>query len=96
MPQGLQCFDELGNVTLDVTTRITRLIGRVEGGSPPGLSGSITVPSEDIGNGNVFFIIDLLTGYGANLAEQTYNKLTISGNTINYSGLVSGFYYGVY
>ncbi|MDT1908420.1 hypothetical protein FPK37_22230, partial [Acinetobacter baumannii] len=48
------------------------------------------------GNGNIFFIIDLLPGYGSNLAEMTCNKLTISGNTINYAGLVTGFYYGVY
>ncbi|AOX95974.1 hypothetical protein KAB08_00986 [Acinetobacter baumannii] len=35
MPQGLQVFDESKNILLDATTRITRLIGRVEGGSPP-------------------------------------------------------------
>ncbi|AEP05440.1 MULTISPECIES: hypothetical protein [Acinetobacter calcoaceticus/baumannii complex] len=96
MPQGLQVFDESKNILLDATTRITRLIGRVEGGSPPGISGSVTIPTDSIGNGNIFFIIDLLPGYGSNLAEMTYNKLTISGNTINYAGLVTGFYYGVY
>jgi hypothetical protein len=36
MPQGLQCFDENGNIILDVTGRITRVLGRFNTGTSPG------------------------------------------------------------
>lgn len=40
MPQGLQCFDEDGNVILDVTNRITKYIGQQYTGV---VAGSISV-----------------------------------------------------
>lgn len=39
MPQGLQCFDEHGNIVVDVTDRLTKILGSFE---THGRNGSIT------------------------------------------------------
>lgn len=39
MPQGLQIFDSNGNMTLDVTDRLTRILGEFQTGT---VDGSIT------------------------------------------------------
>ena len=52
MPQGLQVFDEHGNITIDVTDRLTQVIGIIRITSPVG---SIDVDVD--GNRKLFYTI---------------------------------------
>lgn len=75
VPQGLQVFDKNGNITIDVTDRLTQVVGIY---TIPRTSreGSITVPN--IGNNKVWFTFNI---------KGTYNIpyiIWIDNDTIRY------------
>ncbi|SDL92717.1 hypothetical protein SAMN04488502_1011200 [Dendrosporobacter quercicolus] len=98
--QGLQCWDANGNLTLDLTDRLTRVLGEFKTGT---VNGSIT--DANIANGTPW-ILNL--SMGRNIAEQEkifdilINGSTISWTFTNYSSSFPGtaisrkFIYGVY
>lgn len=51
MPQGLQVWDANGVLTLDITTRLTRLVGSITTGV---VDGSYTIPFE---TGSPFIVV---------------------------------------
>lgn len=53
MGLGMQVFDAAGNLLIDVTTRLSRVIGTI--GIPAGSSGSIAVPNA--GQGAIWYAI---------------------------------------
>lgn len=93
MPQGIQAWDANGVMTLDVTDRLTRIIGVVTVPSGTLSSGSVTVPS-NFYQGNQVFAQMLVTELIPQAAA--YGSLTISGPTITYTNLRNGFIYGVF
>lgn len=94
MPAGLQAWDAAGNLTVDLTTRLSRVVGVVfaAGGS----SGSVTV---DASLGTPWAI-----PVPRNFPVGSCHKITISGGTISWApntGVASqqtdaDIYYGVY
>lgn len=92
MPQGLQVWDSAGNLTLDVTNRLTKIIGRII--TTPNGSGAVTVPS-DIG-GSVWFSCQ--PNYKRILSQPYPPNVTISDRTITWSGGQQAIVieYGVY
>lgn len=63
MPQGLQCWDASGNLTVDITTRLTRVLGSQTIAS--GASGTIT--HAGFSTGTIWFLLfagsSTATGY---------------------------------
>lgn len=86
MPQGLQVWDAAGNLKLDVSTALTRVLGAFDTpifqptASSGAVSGSITDPSLLLGK--PFFLCRRGPGY------QNYGTLvphvTFSGDTLNW------------
>jgi len=77
---GLRVRDASGNVLVDISTRILRLVGTVQTGTT---NGSITVP--DDASGTVFF---MLTGQDRSVTNSGYAeipKVTLSGRTISWT-----------
>lgn len=93
MPQGLQAWDSNGVLTLDVTDRLTRIIGVVNVPSGSIVSGSVTVPSQFY-QGNQVFAQMLVTELIPQ--AEAYGTLSINGPTITYTNLRSSFIYGVF
>lgn len=75
VPQGIQVFDKNGNITIDVTDRLTQVVGIY---TIPRTSseGSITVPN--IGNNKVWFAFNIKDAY--NIPYLIW----IDNNTIRY------------
>lgn len=92
---GIRCKDSNGKVTLDLTDRITRILGRVTVDTVNGSSGTINIPS-DLGGGTAFVLFDAMSTNWQRVNNRQYNSVSISGNTINYSNCISSFYYGMY
>lgn len=92
---GLICRDAQGNVTLNITDRLTRIIGRITVDTVNGTSGTVTIPSE-YGGGSAFVIFDAITTSWVKVDQKQYNQVSINGNTINYTNCISSFYYGMY
>lgn len=96
MPQGLQVRDASGILTLNITDRLTRILGRVEGNTTTPTSGTITIPSDFLAGGDVFFLLSTPTGTWRQVGQDKHNDVSVNGGTITYKNLVSSFYYGVY
>ena len=91
MPQGLQVFDENGNMTLDVTDRLTRVLGEFQTGK---VSGSIT--DSNLSSGIPWYIIKnssdgrgykyapFLITFTSNGASWTFGSGTIVSKNITY------------
>lgn len=77
MPQGLQCWDANGNLILDVTDRLTRVLGEVYTGT----SGSGTIIDNNFLNGTPWYI--------STPSVRTYDpqslQVVITGNTLTWS-----------
>lgn len=97
MAQGLQCWDANGNLTLDLTDRLTRVLGQFETGTT---DGSIT--NEDLATGEPWFFC-----MSDNLVSSNYEKdpltVTVNNTTISWAFDYIGadrvnkkFMYGVY
>lgn len=95
MPQGLQCWDASGNMTLDITDRLTRYLGEVYTGTT---DGSIT--DVNLSTGTPWFVMRDTSNF------ESFNEapctLSISGNTISWTFGSTGartnkkIIYGVY
>lgn len=86
MPTGLQCWDASGNLTVDLTSRMTRLLGYVYQGA-----GSIQEPALAQG---IPFVIPVLNQNGL-MYPENLTVPTISGITVTWGG-AAHFYYGTY
>ena len=56
VPQGLQVFDENGNVVVDTTERITKYLGSF---TVPTDADSGTVANSEIGDGDLWYVIEI-------------------------------------
>ena len=100
MPQGLQVFDENGTLMVDVTTRLTKLLGKFE---TNGVNGSITdarLAGHEHWAAADYDVYPVLFDAEGTCVEP---KITRSGNVISwtYAALPGRsvnhvFYYGVY
>jgi hypothetical protein len=86
MPTGLQCWDASGNLTVDLTSRMTRLLGYVNQGA-----GSLQEPALAQG---IPFVIPVLNQNGL-MYPENLTVPTISGTTVAWGG-AAHFYYGTY
>ena len=75
MGLGMQVFDAAGNIMIDVTTRLSRVIGTA--GIPAGSTSSLTVPNAQ--QGTIWYAI---YGNGGNRYSPI---ITVSGNVISWS-----------
>lgn len=75
MPVGMQVFDGSGNLIIDVTTRLSRIIDSVV--IAAGSTGSINVPNS--GEGTVWYALYTTNG------NRYAPVITISGSTISWS-----------
>ncbi len=104
MPQGLQCRDAGDNLILDVTDRLTRLLGIISTGTT---NGTHTDPelstgdpwwflrcetSEDAYNGSMYPIQVTITANTNTIAWQFNEYLLRPGSTVKSAKI----YYGVY
>lgn len=95
MPVGLQCWDVNGNLTLDVTDRLTRVLGTVETGTS---SGSVT--DANLANGTPWFVMRDTSDY--EMLSEANCSVVISGNAVTWTFVGSGtktnkkIIYGVY
>lgn len=100
MPQGLQIFNEKGEVIFDVNSQAVRFCGVIEGGTIENpISGSITVPAEFVaGNNKVFYLFpESPMGFNNDLVRAVgFSKVWIEGRTVHYLRLPTPIYYGVY
>lgn len=83
VPQGIQVFDKNGEIVIDVTDRLTQVVGIY---TIPRTSseGSITVPN--IGNNKVWFAINIQNAYMVPyLIWIENNTIRYKINTANYS-----------
>lgn len=83
MAAGLQCWDASGNLTVDLTDRLTQMLGTAVAAA--GGSGSFTVP--ETGSGNAIWLVFVPTGATTD-NQYTIPQVTISGNTVTWSSLV--------
>ena len=75
MPVGFQTFDAAGNLLIDITTRLTRLIGSTT--ITAGSTGSVTVP--DATQGTIWYAFQTANG-------NRYTPLiSLSSATISWS-----------
>ncbi|WP_210132399.1 hypothetical protein [Stenotrophomonas rhizophila] len=86
MPTGLQCWDASGNLTVDLTSRMTRLLGYVNQGA-----GSLQESALAQG---IPFVIPVLNQNGL-MYPENLTVPTISGTTVAWGG-AAHFYYGTY
>jgi hypothetical protein len=77
MPTGLQCWDANGNITVDLTSRMTRLLGYVNQGA-----GSLQEPALSQG---IPFVIPILDQNGL-MYPQNVNVPAISSTTVTWTG----------
>lgn len=78
MPQGLQCFDANGNLILDVTDRLTRILGEVNTGTTSG-----SMVDNNFLSGSPFYLVQTtLTDFKRTAVPIS---VSISGNTLSWS-----------
>ncbi|WP_102945661.1 hypothetical protein [Stenotrophomonas sp. VV52] len=87
MPTGLQCWDANGNLTVDLTSRMTRLLGSVNQST----GGSRQEPALAQG---IPFVLPVLDQNGLMYPEDI-RVPTISGITITWLA-TANFFYGTY
>lgn len=89
---GLRVWDEISTqITLDITDRLTRVIGTLDGSKDNPLTGEMHVDT----SGNLSVFASLV---GANF-DFTFNSNTsvkVEGNRIIYKNVRSRLIYGVY
>ncbi len=92
MPQGLQVWDENGVLTVDITNRLVKIVGRIN--TVSNVSGSLTVPSE-LG-GEVWFACQ--PTYKRILSIARPPTATVSGRTISWTSAPQAIIieYGIY
>lgn len=100
MPQGLQVFDEQGNCVLDVTDRLTKILGTVRANKA---NGNIQNDKMSTSNGWAIFISDSKDLYVEQLWHETptvkvYDggvkwEYKITGEELKFDGLII---YGLY
>lgn len=86
MPQGLQTWDESGNLILDVSQYLGRILAIVD--IPASSSGTITVPNPDLVYGTRWSLLQpVSTAFVATAAAgaPTGPTLSLSGTTLTYS-----------
>lgn len=76
MPQGIQVFDENGKTIVDITDRLTQIVG-VKIMTKLETSGQINVDNNS--NGKVWFSINMLG------IQQNPYIMWVDGNTIHYT-----------
>lgn len=86
MPTGLQCWDASGNLTVDLTSRMTRLLGYVNQAA-----GSLQEPALAQG---IPFVIPVLNQNGL-MYPENLTVPTISWTSVAWGG-AAHFYYGTY
>ena len=101
MPQGLQCWDASGNLVLDVTDRLTRILGEVGTGTTSG-----SVNDANFATGTPWFFVrdnSPQTFDESGIATNYPCRIWIDGNTLNWEFSTSTAYpisrnilYGVY
>lgn len=94
MSQGLQIFNENGICTLDVTDRLTRVLGEFETGTSSG-----SLMDNNLLTGTPWSVVSSLSDAGV-LSFQSWS-ISFSGNylywnTIGYNPRNSKVIYGVY
>ena len=78
MPQGLQVFDAAGNLTCDITDRLSRILGIVD--IAAGASGNLTNAGFSQGTG--YWICVSRTGSGGYF--NVVPRFALSGNTLSW------------
>lgn len=86
MPTGLQCWDANGNLTVDLTSRMTRLLGAINQGA-----GSIQEPALAEG---IPFVLPILDQNGL-MYPENLRVPTVSGTTVTWT-TAAHFYFGTY
>lgn len=80
MPQGLQCFNSSGTMILDVTDRLTKMLGSFTTGT---VAGSLT--DANIANGVFWYVMNpYVAGGNYNFLEKQW-LITCSGTTISWT-----------
>ena len=95
MPQGLQVFNASGVLTVDVTTRLTRITGG--GNTTSNVAGSMNIPGVE--SATAFFVCLTTPHYPYNSVSTTsIPTFTLSGNTLNWTAApgVASFMVGGY
>ncbi|NIF28323.1 hypothetical protein F3J44_18300 [Pantoea sp. Tr-811] len=80
MPQGLQVWDAQGRLILDVTDRLSRILGQVATGSA---AGAIAVPEFAAGYGTPWAFVQQRNA-SANQFGKRCARVTISGTTLSW------------
>ena len=84
MPQGLQCWNENGVLTLDYTERITRYFNTIITGNIPG-----SYTDSRLSEGTPWYFLRAIENNDyAGIYEQNAMYITISGNTIKWNWVV--------
>jgi len=87
MPAGFEAFGPQGQVEVSVTSRMTRLLGRVTSGQ----NGSSQVPALAEGRPFYFPILD----QNGMMYPKALGEVSFSGTTVSW-GFDSDFYFGTY
>lgn len=97
MPQGLQCFNASGSLVLDVTDRLTRILGEFTAG---GSDGSLS--DANLSTGSPWYVLKNDNANQFNLITDSPIAITLSSSGISWTygayGLRKSFtyIYGVY
>jgi len=79
VPQGLQVFDASGNIVLDITDRLTRVLGEVNTGAAAG-----SVTDAGLSSGDPWYIAFRVDGAMWSSADADL-AISISGTTLSWS-----------
>lgn len=95
MAQGLQVFDTAGQLVVDISDSITKLLGSFN--ITANVAGSLTVPDLE-GGSRVFIIKQAEAPIGRRGTTQGRSNISISGRTISWTVGRDNLtvYYGVY
>lgn len=97
MGYGFQCFDATtGALILDVSDRLTRILGIVNEAGNVGITGSITIPDADMAGGTLFYFIYSNTRLRTLSLTTDTEKVSVSNNVLTYENLSRPLIYGVY
>lgn len=92
MAQGLQCFDANGNMTLDVTDRLTRVLGEFNTGT---FSGSLT--DTNLSSGTPWYILRAAaSSYSEASCTISFGLQSISWTFGSGTPISKNITYGVY
>ena len=94
MPQGWQAFDASGNLIVDVSTRLGRVLGVQTLTAATG--GSVT--NANFASGTPFWMLSNVSVAGARQPEITFSGTTLSWSFpgVGWSGETYRLVYGVY